>query len=200
MHGSVGSDRTGSITHYVHAYMQCTDVRHRDVVTSLLLGSATAKITDFGMAMRMTRDQGFACGPQGGTPFYVAPEVLHNRQLHRASDVYAFGVIMWELMMGRAVYMLRCALTTSSSSAQRSPARQHAYLPHVVSPCLWFVCCVLLRAVCCALRAVLNHGLATRSWRAGRWPPRPASTTQRRRRGRCMSSTPTSRTSPAACR
>ena len=58
----------------------------------------------------------------------------------------------------------------------------------------------VLRISWSALRAVLNHGLATRSWRAGRWPPRPASTTQRRRRGRCMSSTPTSRTSPAACR
>lgn len=103
--------------------VQCNDVRHRDVVSSLLLGSAAAKITDFGMAMRMTRDQGYACGPQGGTPFYIAPEVLHSRQLHRASDVYAFGVIMWELMMGRPVYMQRCGPRHSTAQHSTEPVR-----------------------------------------------------------------------------
>lgn len=116
--------------------MQCDNVRHRDIVSALLLGSATAKITDFGMAMRMTRDQaqqGYASGSQRGTPFYVAPEVLHHRQLHRASDVYAFGVIMWELMMGRAVYAFGCAPPPSPPPAHAC-ITSHTSLLHTATP------------------------------------------------------------------
>lgn len=81
------------------------------MVSAIASLAATPKITDFGMATKVSQEHGHASGVQQGTPFYVSPEVSRSHQLCPASDVYAFGVIMWELMLGHAIYIRRCAPT-----------------------------------------------------------------------------------------
>ena len=56
-----------------------------------------AKICDFGLSAK--RRHGFV-----GTPFWMAPELLKGGLMSRQSDVYAFGITLWEVMTRKIPY------------------------------------------------------------------------------------------------
>ncbi|MGE0397555.1 MAG: serine/threonine-protein kinase, partial [Kofleriaceae bacterium] len=84
-------------------------VVHRDLKPENILLAATSElhvqIADFGMAFlehavdprdgRLTRD-----GAIGGTPLYMAPEMIGEQNVGPAVDVYALGCIVFELLVG----------------------------------------------------------------------------------------------------
>jgi tetratricopeptide (TPR) repeat protein len=63
-------------------------------------------VTDFGLAHTSTADGSARLALTGtgdivGTPAYIAPEVLDNRAATPAADIYALGVVMYEMVTGR---------------------------------------------------------------------------------------------------
>lgn len=56
-----------------------------------------AKIADFGLSLKMNLDQTHVSNAELGTSFYMAREVVEKGSASKAADVYAFGVILWEM-------------------------------------------------------------------------------------------------------
>ena len=79
-------------------------VLHRDVKPGNLMFSASGilKVTDFGIAKVLGGSVTVAtrAGEVLGTPAYMAPEQVHGEGVSPATDVYAAGTILFELLSG----------------------------------------------------------------------------------------------------
>lgn len=89
---------------YIHEHTK-THYVHRDIKTSNILLDSTfrAKISDFGLAKLVGKTgEGEASATRVvGTFGYLAPEYLSNGLATTKSDVYAFGVVLFELISGK---------------------------------------------------------------------------------------------------
>ncbi|KAK9099214.1 hypothetical protein Syun_026259 [Stephania yunnanensis] len=106
---------------YIHEHTKAHYV-HRDIKTSnILLDSAfRAKISDFGLAKLVgkTGDVEASATKVVGTFGYLAPEYLSNGLATRKSDVYAFGVVLFELISGKE------AITQTDGMALKNSERR----------------------------------------------------------------------------
>lgn len=83
----------------IYLHTRSPPVIHRDLksANSLVTGSWTVKVCDFNLS-KIMEDSMRSTSMQAMNPRWLAPEVLEGRPTTCESDVFAFGVILWELM------------------------------------------------------------------------------------------------------
>jgi hypothetical protein len=76
-------------------------VLHRDLKPGNIMidGRGQVLITDFGLAGIMGQIEGAEA--RNGTPGYMAPEQLSGKEVSAQSDVYALGVVLYEIFTGK---------------------------------------------------------------------------------------------------
>jgi len=113
---------------------------HRDIKPgNILLGegpSESVKIVDLGLATLLPAGDpvgAFAAPAAGepvcGTPAYMAPEQVLGRSVDARTDLYAVGIILYELIVGTRPFQGRSAAAILSLQVNAPPPRPSALRP-----------------------------------------------------------------------
>ncbi len=94
---------------YAHDLPSGNDVRgiiHRDVSPHnvLLSWEGAVKVSDFGIAKARSASEATASVFIKGKPAYMSPEQANGQPLDGRSDLFAVGVMMWEMLVGRRLF------------------------------------------------------------------------------------------------
>ena len=101
------------VLHGLHAAHEATNERgeslhivHRDVSPQNILVGADGvpRVIDFGIAKASGRAQSTRDGQVKGKLAYMSPEQLRAQPVDRRADVFAAGIVLWELLCGKRLF------------------------------------------------------------------------------------------------
>jgi serine/threonine protein kinase len=101
----LSEERTKKILYQLLDAMVCyhrASVVHRDLKPANIILAPNDRpiIVDFGLVRDLTRTPMTKTGTAMGTPYYISPEVLQGLPADGRSDIYALGVIAYEMLLG----------------------------------------------------------------------------------------------------
>jgi tRNA A-37 threonylcarbamoyl transferase component Bud32 len=113
---------------------------HRDIKPANILWddeAGRALVTDFGIAAVLERpdeqgkDKLTAVGTSVGTPAYMSPEQLLAEPVTEKSDIYALGLLGYELMIGEGPYAISSPREMMAAHLRDEPRKLSALKPDV---------------------------------------------------------------------
>jgi predicted Zn-dependent peptidase len=103
---------------------------HRDLKPEniMIAPNGDVKVMDFGISRSFAEDV-TVTGSVVGTPAYMAPEQAEGRPLDHRTDIYAFGLILYEMVTGEVAVKGDTAVTVALKQI-----REHPTLPTQLAP------------------------------------------------------------------
>jgi len=98
-------------------------VIHRDLKPSNLMidSNGNVRVMDFGIARSLESKGITGAGVMIGTPEYMSPEQVEGKEVDQRSDIYSFGVILYEMVTGRVPFEGDTALTIAVKHKTEEP-------------------------------------------------------------------------------
>jgi len=105
--GSLSNEKALAVARQLAAGLaaaHAAGVLHRDLKPANIMidGHGRARITDFGLAVAAANEP--IDGEVAGTPAYMAPEQLAGKGASVRSDIYALGLVLYEVCCGRTAF------------------------------------------------------------------------------------------------
>ena len=106
---------------------------HRDIKPAniMVVSGTNIKVADFGAAYLRANGEAAAEGAAIGTPYYMSPEQIRGEELGAHSDMFALGVVLYELFTGRRPFLAATIEELFAKILNERPAPPSSLRPEV---------------------------------------------------------------------
>ena len=114
-----------------HAHLRDRPVLHRDIKPSNIMIGPNDRVilTDFGVARLMGDVSLTQTGQMVGTPAFMAPEVVQGEEPDGRADVYALGVVLYQMLTGQAPFRAQTPLALLHAHVSTPPPAPRSVVP-----------------------------------------------------------------------